>query len=131
MRALITAVVVLAVIVAVIVVVLLFFAPQQAELLFEGQCRSVGSCVLYARVGDVAPTAIVVPRGRPTSARPIPRRSTSCTRLRAASPRPGAAISDGFDSSVRSYAGFDVGLARGERQQVVCGSSAQVGSRRV
>ena len=39
-----------------------YFAPQHAEGVYEDACPTVASCVLFARVGDVAPTAVVVPR---------------------------------------------------------------------
>ena len=39
-----------------------FFTPQQAEWAYEAHCPSVASCVLLARAGDRAATAIVIPR---------------------------------------------------------------------
>ena len=40
-----------------------FLAPQSAERVYEQSCPSIGSCVLHARPGDLAATAIIIPRG--------------------------------------------------------------------
>ena len=48
-----------------------FFAPQRAEWAFEERCTLVGSCILYARAGDLSATAIVIPRDIGTSAEAV------------------------------------------------------------
>ena len=40
-----------------------FFSPQRAEWVYEETCQTVSSCVLFARPGDTAATAIVIPAG--------------------------------------------------------------------